>query len=130
LKNLSSLFDDPLGKEDPLKVIILVLKNNGGKVLKLSFLFFPGGVKKLAPTDPKITYNLGVLASRRGEKNEAINWLEQTINLKPNYETARLALAKIYQQTGEKEKAKEQLEYLLQFINPQNEEAQKLLEGL
>ena len=86
--------------------------------------------QKLAPTDPKITYNLGVLASRRGEKNEAINWLEQTINLKPNYETARLALAKIYQQTGEKEKAKEQLEYLLQFINPQNEEAQKLLEGL
>jgi len=86
--------------------------------------------QKLAPTDPKTTYNLGVLASRRGEKNEAINWLEQTINLKPNYETARLALAKIYQQTGEKEKAKEQLKYLLQFINPQNEEAQKLLEEL
>jgi len=86
--------------------------------------------QKLAPTDPKTTYNLGVLASRRGEKNEAVNWLEQTINLKPNYETARLALAKIYQQTGEKEKAKEQLKYLLQFINPQNEEAQKLLEGL
>ena len=86
--------------------------------------------QKLAPTDPKITYNLGVLASRQGEKDEAINWLEQTINLKPNYETARLALAKIYQQTGEKEKAEEQLKYLLQFINPQNEEAQKLLEGL
>ena len=70
------------------------------------------------------------MASKQGEKNEAINWLEQTINLKPNYETARLALAKIYQQTGEKEKAKEQLEYLLQFINPQNEEAKKLLEEL
>jgi len=39
-------------------------------------------------------------------------------------------LEKIYQQTSEKEKAKEQLEYLLQFINPQNEEAQKLLEEL
>jgi len=86
--------------------------------------------QKLAPTDPKITYNLGVLSLKQEEEDKAIAWLKQTIDLKPNYEAARLLMAKIYQQIGEKEKAKEQLEYLLQFINPKNEEAQKLLEGL
>jgi len=85
---------------------------------------------KLAPTDPKLLYNLGALKLRQGKTQEAIEYLEKSINLKPNYELARLELAKIYLQEKEIEKAQQQLKYLLEKINPQNKEAQELIKKM
>jgi len=86
--------------------------------------------QELAPTDPKITYNLGVIEYKLGDKERAINWLEKTIKMKPNYEIARLWLAKFYQAKEQNQKAQEQLEYLLKYINPDNEEAKETLEEI
>jgi len=86
--------------------------------------------QELAPTDPKITYNLGVIEYKLDNKEQAINWLEKTIDMKPNYEIARLWLAKFYQAKEQNQKAQEQLEYLLKYINPDNEEAKETLEEI
>jgi len=83
--------------------------------------------QKLAPTDPKITYNLGVIEYRLDHKEQAISWLEKTVAMKPNYEIARLWLAKFYQAKEQNQKAQEQLEYLLKYINPENQEAKEML---
>jgi putative inorganic carbon (HCO3(-)) transporter len=44
--------------------------------------------KELAPTDAKVTYNLGLLYYYLGQKNEAVRELEKTLELKPNHAAA------------------------------------------
>ena len=46
----------------------------------------------LAPTDAKVSYNLGILYYHLGQKNEAIKTMEKTVELKPNYEEAKKKL--------------------------------------
>lgn len=86
--------------------------------------------KKLAPTDAKVGYNLGVLYVNVGKTQEAIKAFEETVNLKPDYRDARYALALIYKEAGEPQKAIAQLEYSLKNIATQDAEAQRLLEDL
>lgn len=50
---------------------------------------------RLSPTDPKITYNLGVLAEDLNDTQAAKQWLETTIALKPDYTAAQELLQKI-----------------------------------
>lgn len=57
----------------------------------------------LAPTDPKLFYNLGLIYSRLDKNDEAINQLKQAINLKPNYESPYYALTLLYEQTNQKD---------------------------
>jgi O-antigen ligase len=71
----------------------------------------------LAPTDAKLWYNLGVLYTKIGQTEKAIQALEKTVELKENYQEDRYALALLYDQTGQKEKAAEQLAYILSKIN-------------
>jgi tetratricopeptide (TPR) repeat protein len=85
---------------------------------------------KLAPTDAKIKYNLALLYSAAGQNETAIKTLEETIILKPNYEDARLVLALFYEEAGQKDKAKEQYQYILDNINPVNESAKEALKKL
>jgi len=84
---------------------------------------------ELAPTDPKIRYNLALVYLTLGQNQQAIKTLQETIQLKPNYEDPRYALALIYEQAGEKQKAKEQLEYILKYINPASERAKEKLQN-
>ncbi len=84
---------------------------------------------KLAPTDPKITYNLGTIEYKLGNEQAAVSWLKKTVLLKPDYEIARLWLARLYQAKNQKQQARKQLKYLLKYINPDNKEAKKMLEG-
>jgi len=84
---------------------------------------------ELAPTDPKIKYNLALVYLTLGQNEQAIKTLQETIQLKPNYEDPHYALALIYEQTGEKQKAKEQLEYILKYINPASERAKEKLQN-
>ena len=76
---------------------------------------------KLAPTDAKIQYNLGIIYAKIGQEETAIKTLQDTINLKPNYDQARYALALFYEKQNKIDEAKEQLEYILENINPSNE---------
>ena len=52
----------------------------------------------LAPTDAKISYNLGVLTGQTGDPDQAVSILEKTIKLKPDYKDAYVALGLFYHQ--------------------------------
>lgn len=81
----------------------------------------------LAPTDPKIKYNLALFYAGSNQIDTAIKTLKEAVSLKPNYEDAHYALALFYEQSDEKEKAKEHLEYILGNINPQSQRAKEKL---
>jgi Flp pilus assembly protein TadD/O-antigen ligase len=83
----------------------------------------------LAPTDPKLVYNLGLLLARNGQNQEALEKIQKAIELKPNYEEARNTLAIFYEDLGQKDKAIEQLRLILQNkgTNPEIEARLKKL---
>lgn len=66
----------------------------------------------LAPTDPKLVYNLGLLYGRKGMVEEALEQIIKSIEMKPNYEEARNALAIFYEDLGMNKEALEQLEII------------------
>jgi putative inorganic carbon (HCO3(-)) transporter len=74
----------------------------------------------LAPTDAKLYFNLGLTYARTDRVNDAVEVLKKTIDLKPNYRDARLALALIYINQKKFDLARNELEYILKFINPQD----------
>ncbi len=78
---------------------------------------------QLAPTDAKLWYNLGLLLEQIGDTPRALQMYQKTVELKPNYEAARMDLARLYQSSGSAELAKEQYDYILQNINPNNPQA-------
>ncbi|MDP2649475.1 MAG: O-antigen ligase family protein [bacterium] len=53
-------------------------------------------VNELAPTDAKVSYNLGLLYGQNGGAQKAVEVLEQTIKLKPDYREAYYALGLYY----------------------------------
>lgn len=85
---------------------------------------------QLAPTDAKIFYNLGVLYQQLDNLKKAQKAYELAVNLKPDYRRVRIELAKLYQQTGQTQKAKAQLLFILEKINPNDKLAQKLLKDI
>lgn len=84
--------------------------------------------KLLSPTDPKIRYNLGVLNLTLGKEKEAIEELHEASRLKPDYRDAFYAKGIYYKKVGDLEKAKEAFDYILEYINPEDEEVKKRLE--
>jgi len=84
--------------------------------------------KKLAPTDAKIYYNLALLYAEVNDIDQAIKILEETIDLKPNYRNAHYALALFYDDKGLKQKAVNELKYILEKINPNDQEIKEQLE--
>ena len=85
---------------------------------------------QLAPINPKITYNLAVLAYQQDDLDQAITWLEITIFLKPDYQDGYYWLAKFYQENNQTDKAKEIIKFLINSLNPNYPEAKALLEEL
>jgi tetratricopeptide (TPR) repeat protein len=84
----------------------------------------------LAPTDPKLTYNLALVYSQLGQTGQAEQLLVKTIDLKPNYEACRNSLGSLYEQTGRPDLARQQYEYILKYLNPDNAAAKQRLEKL
>lgn len=82
-----------------------------------------------APTDPKLLLNKAIILTQLQKQDEAIKTLLKAIELKPNYREARLQLGDLYVQTGEKDLAKQEAEYVLNII-PNDPDALKLLEQL
>lgn len=85
--------------------------------------------EKLAPTDPKIKYNIAILQSKMNNIKEAINMLQVALNLKPNYKDARYALALLYKDNGDTQKGVEQLNYILKNIDPSDQDSKDKLKA-
>lgn len=58
----------------------------------------------LAPTDPKLAYNLGLVYTRTGDLDQAASALRETIALRPTYAEPYYALTLLYEQTNQEDK--------------------------
>lgn len=94
----------------------------------------------LAPTDAKISYNLGVLYGQNGDSKKAVEVLEKTIKLKPNYGEAYYALGLFYHDLGVNkggvvtdpemaQKAIDTMHYILKNIDPEDKQAKSALKS-
>jgi tetratricopeptide (TPR) repeat protein len=72
----------------------------------------------LSPNDPKIYYNLAILAGRNGQNDQAISYLLRAKALKPDYRDVYNALNIFYTEMGKKDAAKAILEEYLTKIDP------------
>lgn len=85
---------------------------------------------ELSPTDPKLVYYLALISQAQDDNEKYKLYLLQAIDLKPNYEEARTALAKMYESENQPQKALEQYQYMIQFINPNNTVARERIASL
>jgi len=83
-----------------------------------------------APTDPAILYQTGLVHAKLNLVQKAIADLEKAVQMKPNYKQARRLLAFLYAQVKEPGKAKEQLQYILTHISPDDTLIQEELKKL
>ena len=74
---------------------------------------------KLAPTDAKLYYNLGIADANLNDFQDAENDFQTAIKLKPDYTDARIEYAALLHELGKNEEARTQLEYALK-IDPGN----------
>ncbi len=84
--------------------------------------------KEHSPTDPKLTFNLSLLYLQKGEAEKAKQELVKTIELKPDYAAARLELAAMLEIDGKIDEARSHYEYILKYIDPNQQGALKGLE--
>lgn len=87
-------------------------------------------VVKLNPTDPKAYYKYALFKQKIGDTQSAINLLQKSLELKADYKEARIALGIIYESLENPEKAREQYLYVLENINPQDQDAIRFLDSL
>lgn len=84
-------------------------------------------LKILMPTNAKRYYQEGFILAQNGQKKQAIKELVKAIQLKPNYEKARILLGFMYDEIGYDKEAQIQFEYVVKNINPENETAKEKL---
>ncbi len=85
--------------------------------------------KELAPSDAKISYNLGVLVGQTGNPTKAIEILKNTIKLKPDYRDAYFAIGLFYHEVGEDQKAIYTYQFILKNIDPNDKQVQDNLKS-
>ncbi len=85
---------------------------------------------KYAPTDAKLYYNLALVYARTGQTELALTTLQKTVELKANYKEARLAYAILLNEAKKPKEAKEQLEYILTHIDPNDSLTHQTLESI
>ena len=83
-----------------------------------------------APTEAKLFYNLGLTYARLGDLDNALKVFEKTIGMKKNYKDARLAYALVLIDKGQKLRAKEELDYILKNIDPNDPITRQTLEEI
>ncbi len=87
-------------------------------------------LSKLAPTDPSVYYQRGLAFAKQSDLDKAVKDVELSVSMKPNYKIARRLLAFLYKEVGQKEKARQQLEYILKKISPDDTTIQEELKAL
>jgi tetratricopeptide (TPR) repeat protein len=85
---------------------------------------------KLAPTDAKLYYNLGIVDANLGQYQAADTSFQKAIELKANYGDARIEYAALLVHLKRNDEAKVQLNYILTNIDPNNTTAKQALENL
>lgn len=84
----------------------------------------------LSPTEAKLYYNRGIVEISMGQVDRGIATLEETVQMKTDYEAARFHLAQQYEAQRQPDKALEQYRYILDNINPNNETVKAALTQL
>ena len=82
----------------------------------------------ISPMNPKTYYQLGILNLKNNNLESGLSSLEKAVLLKPNYKEGRFALGLTYIDIKKYEKAKENLEYILKNIDPNDELTKKYLD--
>ncbi len=86
--------------------------------------------EKLAPTDPKIVYNQGLILVEMGQTEQGIQTIQKALEMKPNYASARSKLAEILTSQGKIDAAIEQYQYILDYISPGDEYVETKIQEL
>lgn len=84
---------------------------------------------KLSPTDAKLVYNLALVVLSQGQTAKGQELLETAIQLRPNYESARAELGKLFEQQKNWTEAMAEYQYIL-TKNPKNDAIRDRLEQL
>lgn len=84
----------------------------------------------LAPTDASLYYALALTEERIGEREFALNNLSLAIEMKSNYKNARFAKALILISAKRNKEAKEELVYILEKIDPNDNLVRQELEKI
>jgi putative inorganic carbon (HCO3(-)) transporter len=85
---------------------------------------------KLAPTDAKLYYNLGIADANLGSYEGSLADFQKAIGLKPNYGAARIEYAALLVHAGQNDEAKKQLMYVLINIDPNDATAKEALANI
>ena len=97
--------------------------------------------KKISPTDPKISYSLAIFYSLLEEEVKETNQklefqrisqreIDESIYLKANYRDGYFLKGQLLKKSGKNDEAKKTFEYILQHLNPNDNEVKKELEQL
>lgn len=85
---------------------------------------------QLSPTDPKLRYQLAIIAFGLEKNDKGFEFLQQAIELKPNYGKARLVLADKLAEKDKVDEAQAEYQYILDHISPDDELVKKKLNSL
>lgn len=86
--------------------------------------------QEMAPTHPKLIYHQGLIELSLGEDELAEQTFLTAIQMKPNYHEARFRLGQFYETNKKCELAKEQYQYILENIIPNDFNLKEKLEKL
>lgn len=86
--------------------------------------------QKLAPTDIRVRYNLGLLRLSVGSTEAAQTDFDKTLEMRPSFVEGRMSKAKLYTDQGKLDQAIAEYKYLLEQVQPNNEIAQEELAKL
>ncbi|MBP7768342.1 O-antigen ligase family protein [Candidatus Woesebacteria bacterium] len=85
---------------------------------------------KLAPTDAKLVYNLGLIEVWQDNMQAGMEYFKKALELRPGYDTVRTQLADMYIANKNYPAALEQLEYIVTNINPNDAVARAKIASL
>ena len=85
---------------------------------------------KLAPTDAKLYYNLGIAEANLGNYDSTETDFKNAISLKSNYTEARIEYAALLVHLHKPQEAKDQLNYVLKYLDPGNSTAKQALANI
>lgn len=97
--------------------------------------------RTLSPTDPKLPYSLAVFYSllydeeklpteKIGYQKLSLEAIDDSISLKPNFRDAYLLKGQLLKKYGSREDAANALKFVLEKINPNDDDVKKEMEGL